>query len=102
MAGERKVRSFSLNTEEDKDILDKLEEVNNISEYIKNLIRSDISNGTNLTKTQREEVKRIVMEILKDKAIEIKEEDIEEKYDPDVVDALDQFNEPVEEDSHIE
>lgn len=36
MAGERKVRSFSLNIEEDKDILDKLEEVNNISEYIKN------------------------------------------------------------------
>ena len=86
MAGERKVRSFSLNTEEDKDILDKLEEVNNISEYIKKLIRQDISNGTSLTATQREEVKRIVMEILKDKAIEIKEEDIDEKFDPDAID----------------
>ena len=91
MAGERKVRSFSLNTEEDKDILDKLEEVPNISEYIKKLIRDDISNGTSLTTAQREEVKRIVMEILKDKAIEIKEEDINSKFDEDAIDALDQF-----------
>lgn len=91
MAGERKVRSFSLNTEEDKDILEKLEEVPNISDYIKKLIRYDISNGSGLTVIQREEVKRIVMEILKDKAIEIKEEDIDEKFDPEVIDALDQF-----------
>ncbi len=91
MAGERKVRSFSLNIEEDKDILDKLEEVNNISEYIKKLIRQDISNGTSLTATQREEVKRIVMEILKDKSIEIKEEDVNKKFDLDVIEALDQF-----------
>lgn len=91
MAGERKVRSFSLNIEEDKDILDKLEEVNNISEYIKKLIRQDISNGTSLTATQREEVKRIVMEILKDKSIKIKEEDVNKKFDLDVIEALDQF-----------
>ncbi|MDU2266171.1 MAG: CopG family transcriptional regulator [Clostridium sp.] len=91
MAGERKVRSFSLNTEEDKDILGKLEEVPNISDYIKKLIRDDISNGSGLTVIQREEVKRIVMEILKDKAIEIKEEDIDEKFDPEAVDALEQF-----------
>ena len=32
------------------------------------------------------------MEILKDKAIEIKEEDIDEKFDPDAVDALGQFD----------
>lgn len=92
MAGERKVRSFSLNTEEDKDILERLEELPNISDYIKRLIREDISNGTSLTATQREEVKRIVMEILKDKCIEIKEEDIESKFDEDAIDALDQFN----------
>ena len=95
MAGERKVRSFSLNTEEDKDILEasnSILEVDNISEYIKKLIRQDISNGTSLTATQREEVKGIVMEILKDKAIEIKEEDIDEKFDPDAVDALGQFD----------
>ena len=91
MAGERKVRSFSLNTEEDKDILERLEELPNISDYIKRLIREDISNGTSLTATQREEVKRIVMEILKDKCIEIKEEDIESKFDEDAVDALNQF-----------
>ena len=92
MAGERKVRSFSLNTEEDKDILERLEELPNISDYIKRLIREDISNGTSLTATQREEVKRIVMEILKDKCIEIKEEDLESKFDEDAIDALDQFN----------
>lgn len=91
MAGERKVRSFSLNTEEDKDILERLEELPNISDYIKRLIREDISNGTSLTAAQREEVKRIVMEILKDKCIEIKEEDIESKFDEDAIDALDQF-----------
>lgn len=92
MAGERKVRSFSLNTEEDKDILERLEELPNISDYIKRLIREDIANGTSLTAAQREEVKRIVMEILKDKCIEIKEEDIESKFDEDAIDALDQFN----------
>lgn len=91
MAGGRKVRSFSLNTEEDKDILEKLDEVPNISDYIKKLIRYDISNGSGLTVIQREEVKRIVVEILKDKAIEIKEEDIDEKFDPEVIYALDQF-----------
>lgn len=91
MAGGRKVRSFSLNTEEDKDILEKLDEVANISDYIKKLIRYDISNGSGLTVIQREEVKRIVVEILKDKAIEIKEEDIDEKFDPEVIYALDQF-----------
>ena len=91
MAGERKVKSFSLNTEEDKDILDKLEEVPNVSEYIKKLIRDNILNGTSLTTTQREEVEKIVMEILKDKSIEIKEEDINKSFDPDAVDALDQF-----------
>lgn len=91
MAGERKVRSFSLNTEEDKDILERLEELPNISDYIKRLIREDISNGSSLTSAQKEEVKRIVMEILKDKCIEIKEEDIESKFDEDAVDALDQF-----------
>ena len=92
MAGERKVRSFSLNTEEDKDILERLEELPNISDYIKRLIREDISNGSSLTASQRDEVKRIVMEILKDKCIEIKEEDIESKFDEDAIDALDQFN----------
>lgn len=92
MAGERKVRSFSLNTEEDKDILERLEELPNISDYIKRLIREDIANGTSLTAAQREEVKRIVMEILKDKCIEIKEEDIESKFDEDAIDALDQFS----------
>lgn len=91
MAGERKVRSFSLNTEEDKDILERLEELPNISDYIKRLIREDISNGSSLTSAQKEEVKRIVMEILKDKCIEIKEEDIESKFDEDAIDALDQF-----------
>lgn len=48
-------------------------------------------NGSTLTKAQREEVKRIVMEILKDKSIEIKEEDIDGKFDTDAIDALDQF-----------
>lgn len=88
----RKVKSFSLNTDEDNDILDKLNEVTNISDYIKKLIREDISNGSTLTTAQREEVKRIVMEILKDKSIDIKEEDIDDKFDNDAVDALNQFD----------
>lgn len=87
----RRVKSFSLNTDEDNDILERLNEVKNISDYIKKLIREDISNGSTLTTSQREEVKRIVMEILKDKSIDIKEEDIDEKFDNDAVDALDQF-----------
>lgn len=84
----RKVKSFSLNSDEDKDIIKKLESVANISDYIKNLIREDIKNGGSLSKEQIEEVKKIVMQILKDKSIEIKEEN----FDIDAIDALCQFD----------
>lgn len=104
----RKVKSFSLNADEDKDIIEKLGTVNNVSDYIKILIRNDISNSSLFTSDQKEEIaritietlkgkpeviedeiKRIVMEILKDKYVEIKEE---ESFDAEAVDALDQFN----------
>lgn len=103
----RKVKSFSLNTDEDKDIIEKLGTVNNVSDYIKILIRNDISNSSLFTSEQKEEIaritiealkckseaieeiKRIVMEVLKDKYVEIKEE---ESFDAEAVDALDQFN----------
>ena len=104
----RKVKSFSLNTDEDKDIIEKLGAVNNVSDYIKILIRNDISNSSLFTSDQKEEIaritietlkgkpeviedeiKRIVMEVLKDKYVEIKEE---ESFDAEAVDALDQFN----------
>lgn len=86
----RKVRSFSLNEEDDKDILDKLSNVPNISDYIKKLIREDIDKRSALTDAQRKEIEDIVMNIIKDKALVSKEEEL--AFDEDAIDALSQFD----------
>ena len=75
----RKVKSFSLNTDEDRDILRKLENVDNVSEYIKKLIRNDIN---------CEEV--FIYDILKSNKIDFSALE-EECFDKDAIDALDQF-----------
>lgn len=84
----RKVKSFSVDDVLDLDVINHLEKQSNASEYIKRLIRADIVNGSKaLTEEQKTEVKRIVLEIIKDKDISIHEE----KIDKDIIDALDQF-----------
>jgi hypothetical protein len=84
----RKVKSFSVDDVLDLDVINHLEKQSNASEYIKRLIRADIVNGSKaLTEEQKTEVKRIVLEIIKDKDISIHEE----KIDKDIINALDQF-----------
>ena len=87
----RKVKSFSVDDVLDLDIINHLEKQSNTSEYIKRLIRNDINNKSeSLTEAQKEEIKRIVLDMLKDKDISIKEE--EEVFDEDAVAAVDQFD----------
>lgn len=86
----RKVKSFSVDDVLDLDIIDHLDKQSNTSEYIKRLIRNDINNKPQvLTEAQKEEVMRIVSDMLKNKNISIKEEEV---FDKDAMDALSQFD----------
>lgn len=88
----RKVRSFSVDDVLDLDIIKHLDKQSNASEYIKRLIRNDINNKPEiLTETQKEEVMRIVLDMLKDKNISIDKKE-EEIFDEDAVAAVDQFD----------
>lgn len=90
MKAKRVIKSLSLNTVEDLDIIDKLESVGNISEYIKRLIREELKNNSAFTTNQISEIKNIIQDMIKDKSIKIdNENDIE--VDPELLDALDQF-----------
>lgn len=84
----RKVKSFSVDDVLDLDVINHLEKQINTSEYIKRLIRNDINNKQEiLTNAQKEEVKSIFLELLKDKKISLKEE----MFDEDAKAALGQF-----------
>lgn len=84
----RKVKSFSVDDVLDLDVINHLEKQINTSEYIKRLIRNDINNKQEiLTTAQKEEVKSIFLELLKDKKISLKEE----MFDEDAKAALGQF-----------
>lgn len=88
----RKVKSFSVDDVLDLDIINHLDKQSNTSEYIKRLIRNDINSKTEaLTEAQKEEVMRIVLDMLKDKNISINEDEI---FDEDAVAGLDQFDTP--------
>ena len=58
----RKVESFSVDTENDSDIIEHLKKCSNKSQYIKDLIRKDMNNKRALT-----EVKALLWDMLKDK-----------------------------------
>lgn len=84
----RITKSISLNSDLDIDILNKLESISNISDYIKELIREDIKgNSINFTKNQKKEIEKIIMEILnkndftinKDNSKDVKKELSEEQ-----------------------
>ncbi|XZH43594.1 CopG family transcriptional regulator (plasmid) [Clostridium perfringens] len=63
----RVVKTVSLNDETDKALIDKLESVPNISDYIKTLIAEDIKeNNSIFTKSQKEEIKKIILKVLND------------------------------------
>lgn len=82
----RKVESFSVDTENDKDIIEHLKKFKNKSQYIKELIRKDMTNKKALTEDQVREVKSIILEMIKDKEFNIIHEEL--TVEDDVYDAL--------------
>ena len=72
----RVTRSLSLDDTLDKDILEILDNQPNRSDYVKELVRADIEKGKqsdSLTEKQKEEVKRIVIEILRNNDIDLEQ-----------------------------
>ena len=99
----RKVQSFSVDDVHDKEVLDLLNKLSSKSStisksaYIVNLIKEDLKKEKQIfTAEQRDEIKNILLDVLKthpeiaftNVETEIKENDV----DPDVLDALGQFN----------
>ncbi|BDU83930.1 TPA: CopG family transcriptional regulator [Clostridium perfringens] len=83
----RVVKTVSLNDETDKALIDKLESVPNISDYIKTLIAEDIKeNNSIFTKVQKEEIKKIILKVLNDENF-VKETNKE--VDKEQLDAID-------------
>lgn len=82
----RKVESFSVDTENDKDIINHLKKLKNKSQYIKDLIRKDINTSRALTEDQIREIKELIMEVIKDKEFNIVHEEM--SVDDDVYNAL--------------
>ena len=87
----RVTRSLSLDDKLDKDILEILDNQPNRSDYVKELVRADIEkkkNSDSLTEKQKEEVKRIVIEILRNNDIDL-EEFKKEPIEPELQEGLD-------------
>lgn len=83
----RVVKTVSLNDEIDKALIDKLESVPNISDYIKKLIAEDIKKSNSIfTKVQKEEIKKIILKVLNDENF-VKKNDKE--IDKEQLDAID-------------
>ncbi|MGU8655272.1 CopG family transcriptional regulator [Clostridium perfringens] len=83
----RVTKTVSLNDETDKALLDKLESVPNISEYIKKLIVEDIEeNNSSFTKSQKEEIEKIILSVLSDKNFTGK---TDKEVDKEQIDAID-------------
>lgn len=86
----RVTKTVSLNDETDKALLDKLESVPNISEYIKKLIAEDIEeNNSSFTKVQKEEIKKIILSVLSDENFSRK---INKEVDEEQIDAIDNLS----------
>lgn len=85
----RVAKSVSINTETDKDILDKIENIPNFSDYVKELIREDIKdNSTSFTKKQKEDIKKLIIKVLNDENF-IVNKSKDKKVDKDQLDAID-------------
>lgn len=85
----RVAKSVSINTETDRDILDKIESISNFSDYVKELIREDIrENSTSFTKKQKEDIKKIILKVLNDENFIINKEKNKE-VDKAQLDAID-------------
>ncbi|EHR9039702.1 MAG: CopG family transcriptional regulator [Clostridium perfringens] len=85
----RVVKTVSLNDETDKALIDKLESVPNISDYIKTLIAEDIKeNNSIFTKVQKEEIKKIIFKVLNDENFVKKNNKQVDKEQLDAIDDL--------------
>lgn len=84
----RVVKTVSLNDETDKDLINKLESVSNISDYIKSLIAADIRENSLFTKEQKDEIKKLILKVLNDENF-IKDNSV--KADKDQLDAIDEL-----------
>lgn len=83
----RVTKTVSLNDETDKALLDKLESVPNISEYIKKLIAEDIEeNNSSFTKSQKEEIEKIILKVLNNENFSRK---TDKEVDEEQIDAID-------------
>lgn len=83
----RVTKTVSLNDETDKALLDKLESVPNISEYIKKLIAEDIEeNNSSFTKSQKEEIEKIILKVLNNENFSRK---TDKEVDKEQIDAID-------------
>ena len=85
----RVAKSVSINTETDKDILEKIESISNFSDYVKELIREDIKdNSTSFTKKQKEDIKKLIIKVLNDENFVVNKSK-DKKVDQDQLDAID-------------
>lgn len=86
-------RSFSLDDEKDVKILEYYDKIKNKSEYIKNLIISDMKTKSSFTKEQKDEIRELFSDLIKEYANnhELSIDKVKEEFDLDAIDALDQF-----------
>lgn len=86
-------RSFSLDDEKDKEILKYYDKISNKSEYIKNLILSDMKTKSSFTKEQKNEIRELFSDLIKEYAHnnELSLDKVTEEFDLDAIEALDQF-----------
>lgn len=87
-------RSFSLDDEKDKEILKYYDKISNKSEYIKNLILSDMKTKSSFTKEQKDEIRELFSALIKEYAHnnELSLDKVKEEFDLDAIEALDQFD----------
>ena len=86
----RRVKSFSVDDKKEKEILERLDNCGNISDYVKRLILEDIRKDEEVfSEDQKEAIKKILSEMLKGKIVNGNEVDNEvDEYEEDVNDLI--------------
>ena len=87
--------SFSLDDVADKEIIDYLNTLKNKSAYIADLIRADRRRKGTFSEAQKEEIRDIIREFIREGneiSADVDSSDKEEQFDPDALSALDMFN----------
>lgn len=88
----RKVLSFSLDDEKDKDLIRHIKNQSNASAYIADLIRKDMNAiKSKFTDEEKNEIIKIVKQFLEENEIDVVKTK-KDKFDPKLKSALDQFD----------